>query len=94
MPETDRLTKVVGKTPHLTSPSRMDKVAHPNCSGARPLGRQRFGRGFGVVSGVGLPLLGQHGNVLGDAPRPRLGPLGILDLVQDGVPVPAIELGE
>src|SRR3712207_8735039 len=37
---------------------------------------------------------GQHGHVLGDAPRPRLGPLGDLNLVEDGVPVPAVELGE
>ena len=35
-----------------------------------------------------------HGHVLRYAPRPRLGLLGILDLVEDGVPVPAVELIE
>src|SRR5215218_6782505 len=46
------------------------------------------------VSGVGFLSPGQHGHVFGDASRPRLGPLGVLDLVQDGVPVPLVELGE
>jgi hypothetical protein len=59
-----------------------------------PCGTQRSGRALEVVLGVGLLLLGQHGHVLGDASRPRLGPLGVLDLVQDGVPVPAVKFRE
>jgi hypothetical protein len=64
------------------------------CYGSTPRGTQRPGRGLEIVSGVGLLLLGKHGHVHGDAPRPCLGPLGILDLVQDGVPIPTVELIE
>src|ERR671917_2888916 len=43
---------------------------------------------------MGLLLLGQHLHILGDASCPRLGSLSVLDLVQDRVPVPAVELAE
>src|SRR3712207_6189807 len=44
--------------------------------------------------GVELLLLAQHPRVLTDASCPRLRTLSVLDLVQDRVPVPAVERGE
>ena len=51
-------------------------------------------REVSAVSGIRLLSFVQHGNVLLDAPRPRLRPLGVLNLVQDRVTVRAVERGE
>jgi hypothetical protein len=49
---------------------------------------------LGKPAGVELLLAAQHRHVLLDATRPRLGPLGVLDLVEDRVPVRAVERGK
>src|ERR671917_1037801 len=54
--------------------------------------RRTRGAGTGGSSlGVDLLLFVQHRRVLLDASCPRLGLFGVLDLVQDRIPVPAVE---
>src|SRR5215204_5722462 len=50
--------------------------------------------GMDTCSGVDCLVLTQHRHVFLDASCPRLGFLGVLDPVQDRIPVPAVERGE